>query len=473
MKRLVTVVLLLLALGSFIGAGLAFYAGWQTAKLLAVAERTPTPTSLAELLEKNPAQNCHVELSGFTFGEPIVEKGADTWNGVWLPLYTDPLPAEAGVPAAFFRDARIRNQTQLDDLVKQPTLNALITNPLPDGSLLKVSPTKELKNTYPGLDMSKAAFLTIPELQVRGYVLDADTLLDPGTSETAWAATTGFLLAGLVGLVLACWLAERCRRVVRSASCEVEHVHQPTHSIKRTRSRIPPAALAEDEIATQRQRLNQESPRSAHRGKALGSIGKLVQWAAGAVLGLVLACACLGLTLYLLERGETWAAAFAGLFALLALTFGLVAPAMMKAWWSQRVSRIEVCPSGLRWSRGRKSRQAAWAEILLVQRIESESYQGAIMGMGGLVAAASAMAPRKVLSRGDSLLIELARDRVRVDSATLTDYAEFAQSVQLHHGNETRRLEFGGAAPGAGGDGPPRPSGPQPFIHLGQPRARL
>jgi hypothetical protein len=473
MKRLAVVILLFVALGGFLGTGLAFYAGWQMDKLRAVAECTPTPTRLAELLEQSPPANRHVELRSFTCGKPYIEKGADTWNGVWLPLYPDPLPAEASAPAAFFRDARVRNQSQLDDLANQPTLKAIVTNPLPAGSLLKVGPTRELKNAYPGVDMSRAVFLTVPEFRFRGYVLDAGTLFDPRTAETAWAVAAACLLAALVGLVLACWLAEKWKSVARVASYDVDEANHRTQSIKRTRSRIPPAAMPEQELAGKRARLSQESPRSVHRGKALGSIGKLVKWAAGAALGLMFAGVCVGLVLYLLEKGETWAAAFAGLFALLALTFGLVAPVMMAAWWSQRVSRIEVCPSGLRWSRGRKTRQAAWGEILLVQRMESETYQGPIVGMGGLIAAATAMAPRRVLSRSDSLLIELAGDRVRVDAATLTDYVEFAESVQLHHRNETRRLEFGTAGPAGGEDAPVRSSGPQPFIPLGQLRPRV
>jgi hypothetical protein len=106
-----------------------------------------------------------------------------------------------------------------------------------------------------------------------------------------------------------------------------------------------------------------------------------------------------------------------------------------------------------------------------VQRIESETYQAPITGIGGLVAAASALAPRTVLSRSDWLLIEAVRGRVRVDPATLTDYVEFADSIQLHHGNEARRLEFRPADRAGRAEAPAHASCPQPFIPLGDLRS--
>jgi hypothetical protein len=259
---------------------------------------------------------------------------------------------------------------------------------------------------------------------------------------------------------------------MKRPGCDVEQVSHPTHSVRRTRSRIRPSALPATELESRRQQLEGEPPRLVHQGKALGTVRKLVQWGFGALLGVAVGLVCLGLTFHLLGQGETVAAAVAGLFALLALMFGLTAPAMMVAWWTQRVRRIEVCPSGLRWSRRGRTRLAAWAEVLFVQRVESESYQGPIVGMGALIAAASATAPRRKVSRSDSLLLELPDGRLRADAATLTDYGEFADSVQLHHASEARRLEFGLEEP-TGGDQGVRNSAPQPFIPLGDLRGRV
>src|SRR5262249_24114380 len=154
-------------------------------------------------IEKGPGDNLHVELTDIAFGPPVIEREAEQWRWVWIPVYPAGSSTTATNPAVILKANGVHEQAQLDALLKQPRLEALATTPLADHSVWKVKVSKELRQAYPKLDASKVIFLTEPDLYREGkVVLPGDVALDPTTAWVAWGAAAGLLVVGIVCLLL-------------------------------------------------------------------------------------------------------------------------------------------------------------------------------------------------------------------------------------------------------------------------------
>src|SRR5262245_61449694 len=70
-----------------LAAMVAAVAGWQLQLLAKAGDAAPRSLTVAEMAEKGTGGNIHVELTGFKFGKPIIDKNKDdAWTAVWLPL---------------------------------------------------------------------------------------------------------------------------------------------------------------------------------------------------------------------------------------------------------------------------------------------------------------------------------------------------------------------------------------------------
>lgn len=187
------------------GLGLAVL-GAQAQAIAAVAHPTPLSLTVAQLLEKGADDNLHVELKQFTFGRPVVEKDGKRWLGVWLvlqPAGRTPRSGHATYTAAVLWTPRIQDQDQLDDLLRQTTVNGLVTTPLKDSSL-KVQPTHAFRKANPGLDSSRVAFVT-DQMEINvppNLSISEPALFDAGQASAMWYGGIMLCVLGCVVLLL-------------------------------------------------------------------------------------------------------------------------------------------------------------------------------------------------------------------------------------------------------------------------------
>jgi hypothetical protein len=335
--------LLFIALGLMVGLPLGGLLLYATVELRTVAQKTqPTPQGLAavELAAKGAPENLYVELTGFMFGEPIIEKNKEGWEFAWLPVEPALEPEEALKHVIFLR-ANVRDQAALDRFRKQTRFEALVTTGLPKSSRWRAKSSSALRKAYPDLDMSQAVFLAEPRLMLLGYAVElSDPRLHDPTYESIGAWSGGALL--LFGLVSVYWLI-RGRRAPQDATA------------------------SEPDAAARRAQLETERPESVHTARASGVFGGILGYGvlAGILLfGLFLVTAAA----FLAQRqGKPHIAV---MLALLDLPVFLGAQAAWRA--CRRMRRwptdIALCPSGVRWRQGRQRRVILWAEVAEIQR---------------------------------------------------------------------------------------------------------
>ena len=131
----------------------AAVAGGQLHMLVNSASATPRALTVTELAEAGTGGNAHVDLTGFKFGKPVIEKGKEgEWMVVWLPV----LPARDSAKPLFrnvyLRTTHVDDQKDLDKLLNQSTLRVLVASALPPSSLFAVKPTSDLYQAEPNLD---------------------------------------------------------------------------------------------------------------------------------------------------------------------------------------------------------------------------------------------------------------------------------------------------------------------------------
>ena len=336
----------------------ALVVAWQ---LLMVSGADPTPQqlSVAQLIDKGPGGNLHVELTDLAFGQPLVEQDGGQWKGVWVPVRSaDPkAPTDRLV---FFRTERVRNQAELDELLHRPTLTALVTAPLPDQSIWKVHADKELRKAYPKLESAGVTFLAEPVADLGGAgVMTPAVLFNKMMAPVAGILGVCLLVAGVVCVVLL------GRGDGDRTAAAPQHAGQP--------------AQAGPKRVHEHARLSIEIPISEHRF-AFWSVAPRAFTLGGlaAVLLLVGLGLLLGLEGALVEKNFGAVPGFA-LFAALTLAGGLGLAWSIYRMFTGQVSEMFVCPSGLRWRVQAQQRQVLWEEIAAVDVFQSVtvSRQGA------------------------------------------------------------------------------------------------
>ena len=141
MKSLVKAMLFLVLVGCVGVTGFALFFLNQFNMLQGKAEAYPQPVTLSALKTGVPRANHHVTLSDYTFGEPIIEKDGDTWQGVWLPLSV----SKSQPPIAVLWLSNVRNRSQLNEYLSKTTLNAMVSNGLPESSLFRIDQSGTLR----------------------------------------------------------------------------------------------------------------------------------------------------------------------------------------------------------------------------------------------------------------------------------------------------------------------------------------
>jgi hypothetical protein len=207
--------------------------------------------------------------------------------------------------------------------------------------LWKAEGTESFWKLQPKVDQSAALFLADPRVEVNGTtLLTADRLCDRQLADFAWYGAAGLGGLGLVCLVLALALGRK--------------------------SSGPDASKAD--LA----RLAGEEPLSTHSFKYVANFFKAVLPVGAAVgCGYVATLTPAG-AVSCLRNGAPIGAAILAL-----VTVGGFAGAVGGVGWVlwlflNRVSHLQVCPSGLRWHQGGRRHLRLWAEVESADRQEHQ-----------------------------------------------------------------------------------------------------
>jgi hypothetical protein len=409
--------LLLLVLGLAVGLPLGGLLLFVTVELKTAArEMQPTPQvlSAAQLADKGTAENLHVELTEFTFGKPVIEKGEQGWKYVWLPVEPTPRPKKKAAKHALFFRAEVADQAALDEVLKRTRLEALLASALPNGSRWQATPSPALRQAYPKLKAGEALVLAEPRLSLLGQTVAVSDprLYDPDyESLGAWGGG-GLILFAFVAL----WLGVRSRPGREEAGSKA----------------LPASAAA------QRAQLEAERPVSFHRRKSLAIFPRVCFFGLLAVFLLFLAVVTALAAVQAQSEGKP-------LFAVLFVFFGVItllgARVAGRAWMRQRrwPTDIEVCYSGLRWREGRQRRCLLWAEVAEVRRDVKFVPR---VGQTGLVGAFAQLNNPQPPIRVDTLSIELSTGESYCMTPNLvTDYSRLADSANNLWVDDVRRRE--------------------------------
>jgi hypothetical protein len=158
---------------AFIGLGF-IVSGIEQRSAAERVHATAQPVALAQLLEKGPGTNLHLELQQFTVGEAVIEKAPDeSWTCVWVPLTPTRTPAKSEYKWAVWRTSTIRDPEQLDALRREKSLTLLCTSGFDDGLDIKVEPSDTLRKQRPKYRTAETVFFTDREAfdTSRGYWL--------------------------------------------------------------------------------------------------------------------------------------------------------------------------------------------------------------------------------------------------------------------------------------------------------------
>jgi hypothetical protein len=453
-----------------VGAG-GLFLGWQLGQVVVATRPKPRTLTVAELLARGPGANLHVRLTAFTFGEPVVEETADGPPCVWVRVYpakaeTEEGEAEAATPAAIalLRAGGIRDRAGLAGFLRQQNLEALVTTPLSEQSLWKVTPGEAVRRAHPQWVAAKVILAADPRLEVGGFtVLNARQVYDPLYAAAALAL--GVVCLGLGG----CGLF-RSLRGSRPAPVVAETEDPEEKKRKAVEEYHRALKLAESRPATDekgkgpvssgapsgsgqgapqprqvdgaaRDRLGTELAYSVHEYTVEGAPAKAGnhsrRWLLPAVLGL----GCLGLAGFSALQEKTVSMVVFLAFGLCGLGAALVAGCRGARGSGGGVWQIAVCPSGLRCKRGRQTRVTPWAEMARVRHGVGEGvYQG-----------------KKV--RNDTFTIDLhSGESWTFVPGGLTEYHRFAAAVEdLHRTRVGAGNEGGGEMAGALAVPLPRP----------------
>src|ERR1700730_17503558 len=78
------------------------FTAFQLNTVIQKSKPTPEEITAAQLVENGVPENLHVQLTGFTFGAPVIEPNKEGWECVWLPVVPEPKPKKASKQTIFF-----------------------------------------------------------------------------------------------------------------------------------------------------------------------------------------------------------------------------------------------------------------------------------------------------------------------------------------------------------------------------------
>jgi hypothetical protein len=390
------------------------FSAFQLITVIQKSKPTPQGVTAAQLVENGTPENLHVELTGFTFGTPVIEPNKEGWECVWLPVVPEPKPKKANKQAIFFR-AIVHDQLALDELVKQSKLTALATSALPNDSRWRVTFGPALRKAYPKQETGQTVFLAEPRLSMYDQSIE---LSDPRLYDVAYQSIAawggaGLLVLGLLGL----YLAMKGRGAARPAR------------------NIPDAEALRAKLAA-------EAPVSFHRASALYIFRGICFFGFLAGFLFLMAWLFTAVAFQAQNRGEPLAAVFTTFVALPIFLMALVAVRACLSRW-RLPTNIEVCYTGLRWRQGRRQRALLWGEFADVQR-EIKLVQRATYP-GGLVGAMAQMNNPQPPIKVDTLKLTLdSGETYRMSPQSMADYLKFASTVSELWADDVKNSDFSG-----------------------------
>ncbi len=318
---------------------IAVFAAWQLQMVAGPAQPTPQTLSAAELIDKGPGDNLHVELTDFTFGQPAIEKTDNVWLRVWVPVQPDFPGTKPAERTLLLRADGVSNQAQLDELLRQSRLTVLVTNPLHALSIWKVNPTDDLPKAAPKLNLARVTFLVDADLKYGDTVyLSARQAFDPTTGQVAWVVAAVLLSVGFFFLLLVFLNS-------RGGWIAVPPEQQPPGT------------------EYERQRLAVELPMSTHWQEAGGFLFNVVLNVIGAAFLFLLSMLAVMVAAVLLKVMPPVAPAVVlGISFLILFGVWAVVRRVQKL-AASLVSEMSLCPSGLRWKVGDVQQMALWTDL--------------------------------------------------------------------------------------------------------------
>jgi hypothetical protein len=408
---------LVILVGVVVGLPAGFLLLFTALQLNGVLQKTkpvPQEVTAAQLVEKGAPENLHVELTGFTFGTPVIEPGKEGWECVWLPILPEPKLKKPTKQAIFYR-ANVRDQAAVDDLLMQTKLTALVTTPLANDSRWRVGFGPALRKAYPKQETGQTLFLAEPRVTLYDHTIElADSrFYDVANQSIVVWGGAGLLAFGLFGIFL----------TVKSKG--------GAHPARD----IPDAAELRAKLAS-------ESPVSFHRTKASYIFLSIFLYGLFAAIFVLVGWGCIGVAMQAQNRGEPLAAV---------LTVFVSLPFFIGAWLTLRGCRskwrtptdIEVCHTGMRWRQGRNQRALLWSDFAGIERdikyVQRAGYPG------GLVGAMAQMNNPQPPIKIDTLKLTLETgETYRLSPNSTTDYLNFASTVSELWSDDIKNTDFSG-----------------------------
>jgi hypothetical protein len=384
--------------GSFLIGFLCVYLAWQIHLVSSHARPDAKILPLADLASKGIGDNLHVQLEGFVFGEPVIDKSNKIWNAVWLPLHTEGSDPSKSVPLAFLRTEAVNTRAELKDFVANTAVvRGLVGSALPVASRLRVKPSGALRKAYPDHDFSKAVLLGDAKLDVLGaFAIGEEHLFDASLARVGASVGAGALGVGFICLCVV--LLAIKPRGERTDLCRSDLRVTPGMREKLARE-TPRASFVEDSW-----------PRFTRSFSYVGQA--LLCWLLSAIVFAVMAN-YLAKNEVRFDAGTVLGGLFVAGLGVFFLGLGLHRFRDMLR-MRNGVSEIGLCDSGLRWIRHGKAQQALWNEIAHVFRYtHSHAYRG-----GGVVKDHDEVTIQ--LHSGDSLYFNM---------HSLADYESFADAL--------------------------------------------
>jgi hypothetical protein len=363
----------------FVAGGVALFGAYQLQRCQSAATIEPQVITLAELLKKENGSNAHVTVTDFRVGKPAVDKSGAKDEYTWVPLT---LSLSKKGKAAKDKTVFLRRNADDED-PSADTVTAIVASQMPSPSPWEARLPTRIAEEF-GVKSANAIVLVEPEVVFGEWRFEPELVFEPRTCSLAWAVGGTLALIGLGGLL---WMG-RLKSLMDA-----------------------------DEAAS----LAAEPAVSTHEFNAWEFARR--GWKVFLFCGILIAfCAVLfGAGVSLLKKSPDGAYVIMGMSSL----FILINLFLIQGHYQYRshgVAQIDVCASGLRWTKVGDSTQrvAAWTQIenLELQHGSPYSWRHALV------------------------ITFLSGESLRLAAFSLTEYHEFAKLIR--DGYDQRQVRMGG-----------------------------
>lgn len=352
---------------------LALFGAFQLQQIQSVAQAEPHEITLAELIQKGPGGNVHLQVTSFAFGKPLMDKTSDE-SIAWVPLYPAGGRTQGRPPALW----RVRaDEASLPELL-QATSSLAVVDPsrMPSKILWEAKAPGRVIEEFPAPPKGQSArILVLAEAQTQlfGWTLEPGQLFSPILRIAAWAVGGVLAVLGIGGLL---WLG---------------------------RAEVVPVDDEMDSVS-----LDCEPAISSHLFNT-AEYARRSFWIYLYIGGMAAFCLLLIVAgVSLLRRSPNVAYVVMG-FSSVFLLIGYWLFHVHNQFHTQGVASIEVCPTGIRWLKSATDSPctASWSQIANIEPHHESPYPW----------------------RHYLLLTLRAGDVFRLGGFSLTDYDTFAKNL--------------------------------------------